>query len=458
LKKALIIAYIYPPIGGSGVQRTLKFARYLPQFGWQPIVVCGDDGEVFHDGYDSSLLAEIPPEAIILRTHFLSPLAFRRWIQKILGIKRRDQHTAGAKELIQGKTEGAVQKTSTMRRFLNYICSPLAPFEFPPIDAALYWAISIIPLCLRIIQKEKVDVIYSTSFPYSDHVTGYILKRLTGKPWVADFRDPWTQNPSAKNQGWRSRIDMWMEKAVLSHADRVIGVTPTEINGLRNLALQRPAHCFHLIENGYDQDDFKKDRFSSVGEQRNNRIITIAHVGMAYEGTVLPLLSAIRHLSHEDQARLKFLFIGGLPQLEMNWLAEHSLAAQVEVTARVSHREAIQAMQQADVVFLPVGEGPAWTGHYPGKLFEYLVCGTPILYIGPEGDAFKLISQTRAGYPLLSGDLDGAVRILHLIANDLAAFKSRFYFPNMEMIAHFERRNLTSQLAFHFDSLRYPWR
>lgn len=451
MKKVLIIAYIFPPIGGSGVQRTLKFTRYLPQSGWQPIVVCGDDGDVFHDGYDPSLLAEIPPEATVYRTRFRSPLALRRWLQKILRIKRRAQIDGGSHPTAQAVTE-RYQPPSRLRRFARLLSLPLAPFEFPPIDAALYWAISIVPLCLRIIQKEKVEVIFTTSFPYADHVAGYLLKRLTGKPWVADFRDPWTQNASARNTGWRRRCDEWMEKAVLSHADRIIGVTPTYLNELRSLAYRKPVDNFLVIENGYDLNDFPQVDRSGL-ESKNHRQVTIAHVGMAYDGTILPLLDAVQHLAYADQARLKFRFIGGLPPKETIWLADHPLVAEVEITPRLPHAQAVEAMQQADVVFLPIGGGQAWSGHYPGKLFEYMACGTPILLIGSGGDASRLVQLSGTGCPVEAGDLDGAVRILHLIATDLAEFRTRYYQPEPQLVTRYERKFLTQRLVGVFEAL-----
>jgi glycosyltransferase involved in cell wall biosynthesis len=320
--------------------------------------------------------------------------------------------------------------------------------EFPPVDAALYWALSIVPLCRRIIAKEKVDVIFTTSFPYSDHVAGLLLKRLTGRPWVADFRDPWTQNAAAGNRGWRRRLDRWVERRVLRHADRVVGVTPTYTEGLRSLAPDRQSVDFATIENGFDRDDFG----TPGGDRPRDGRITVAHVGMVYDGTALPVLEALAQMGTEA-AGLRLLFVGGLAPSEVGWLEDREVAARIEVRARVPHAQAIDAMRAADVLLLPVGVGPQWQGHYPGKLFEYMASGTPILMVGLEGDAAALVRASGTGCFVPAQD-GGAIRqTLALLAGSPEQFRSRFYHPRPEVIARYERRALTGRLAAVFDEL-----
>lgn len=163
----------------------------------------------------------------------------------------------------------AAGRAKGLRRLIQILTAPLAPFEFPLVDAGLYWALAIIPGCLHLIRQEKIDVIYSTSFPCSDHVTGYLLKKLTGLTWVADFRDPWTQNASARNSGWRFRLDQWVESRLLHTADRVIGVTPTYTAELHRLPPNRPETHFVTIENGYDLADFRLNA-ANIGHQIGN--------------------------------------------------------------------------------------------------------------------------------------------------------------------------------------------
>ena len=453
MKKVLMLAFIYPPLGGSGVQRTLKFSKYLPEFGWQPSVVCSDDPQVFQHGLDPSLLAEIPASVRVWRRRFVDPLGFRRRLQKLLG------RPGGAADepapLAAAQPGQADDKLASpgWRRLLRALASPLAPFEFPPVDAALYWALAIVPGCLKLIRREKIDVIYSTSFPYSDHVAGYLLKKLTGKPWVADFRDPWTQNASARNTGWRYRVDQWVEQKVLHTADRVIGVTPSYTADLLRLAPGRPAEHFVTIENGYDQADFPEQ--SALPEAPTAAAegcgqVTLAHVGFVYHGTALPFLRALEALGPAG-AKLKVRFVGGLPADETAWLADHAPAAQVTVEPRRPHAAALEVMRRADVLLLFALGGQGKSGHYPGKLFEYMASGRPILMIGPEGDAAELVQGSGTGCFVEANKPAQLLEVLQLLARQPEQFFQQHYQPQPEVILRYERKALTRRLAALFD-------
>jgi glycosyltransferase involved in cell wall biosynthesis len=452
MKKVLFITYIFPPIGGSGVQRTTKFVKYLPQFGWQPFVVCGNDGDVFRDGYDPSLVDEIPTGARIFRTRFISPLGMRRWMHQKLsrnGIKNPGQALENQADAEKIDNNGLHKNWRILFRILS---RPLSPFEFPPIDAALYWAISIVPLCMKIIRNEKIDLIYTTSFPYSDHITGYLLKLITGKPWVADFRDPWSKNPSAGNIGWRWKFDKRAEKRILHFADRIISVTPSYTQGFQQIVPHQPNHEFITIENGYDSFDFENN-VENNSTNHNYDKLRISHIGMVYNGTALDFFEAAKRLSQEDQSKLQVHFIGGLPPKEQQWISNNSLAWQMKVTGRVSHAQAIDEMRQSDIVLLLIGSGHHWEGNYPGKLFEYMKCGTPILLVGPEGDASRLLCESGTGCFVEAKMLDDITKALALLVNNPEQFRSQFFHPRKEIIARYDRCFLTSRLADVFSEL-----
>lgn len=449
-KKILMIAFIYPPLGGSGVQRSLKFTKYLPQFGWQPYVVCSDEADVFQAGWDDSLLAEVPAQARVWRRSFVHPLGLRRRVQKRFGVAARSLATAGSTgQEPRDKSVGGGGEPLSLRT-LRALTAPLAPIEFPPVDAALYWALAILPGCLRRIRREKIDLIFSTSFPYSDHVTGYCLKKLTGLPWVADFRDPWTQNASARNAGWRFQVDGWTERRVLHTADRIIGVTPAYTEGLRRLAPERAATDFVTIENGYDGVDFMG---GSADEGRSTpEVIELAHVGKLYNGTALPLLKALERLG-EAGDRLRVRFIGGLAEAEAAWLAEHPLSVELRIEGRIPHEQAVRYMRDADALLLLIGEGQAWMGHYPGKLFEYMASGKPILLIGPEGEAAGLVRRSGTGCTVRADDEAAILEALRLLIEQPEEFRRRYHQPRREVIAAYERRALAHRLAEVFDEL-----
>lgn len=486
-----MIAYIYPPLGGSGVQRTLKFSKYLPELGWQPYVVCGDDGQAFGDGLDPSLAAEIPASVQVWRRRWVNPLGLRRWVQGKLGMETANPGPASGEA-----AAGSGERPRGRRRLWQMLTAPLGPFEFPTVDAALYWALAIVPGCLRLIRREKIDLIYSTSFPYSDHVTGYLLKKLSGKPWVADFRDPWTQNASARNTGWRYRVDQWVEGRVLRTADRVIGVTPSYTADLRRLAQGRAAEDFVTIENGYDGADFPcaqssagqvaeadfprtqgsagqvaeadlpgvKDTAGKVAEADFVEIasqkppamtggrVRLAHVGFVYDGTALPFLRAVEALG-EAGARLQVRFVGGLGATEQDWLAGRRLAAEVKAEPRRPHQEALQVMREADFLLLILGTEAGWQGNYPGKLFEYLASGRPILFIGPEGETAQLIRRSGTGCFVDAKDEVGVVNRLKALSLGAERFRQAHYHPRAEVIGGYERRALARKLAGVFSGL-----
>lgn len=452
-KKVLMIAYIYPPLGGSGVQRTLKFSKYLPQFGWQPLVVCGDDPEIFATGTDDSLLADIPPEAYILRKPFISPFGLRRRVQRWSGITPKFTEIDNLQKPNTSTGTSSDQEINFTRRFFNLLSKPLSPIEFPPIDAGLYWAFSIIPLCLRIIKEQQVDLIYSSSFPYSDHLAGLILKRMTNKPWVADFRDPWSQNPASRNKGWRRNCDIIAENWVLKQADKIIGVTPSYTKGLRELAPFRQAIDSITIENGYDNDDFPRDKcIYGFHRDISNHKVTLAHVGHVYNGTAIPLFHALKELGPEGR-NLEIKFIGGFDNKEKEWIINNDINLQIIITERLSHDEAIKQMLLADFLLLLIGEGDRWKGHYPGKLFEYMHSGRLILMVGPEGVTSEFLRSTGTGVYIPTNDLNALVNVLQEIVNFPDQYFNRHYNPQKEIIERFERRQLTSRLASVFDDL-----
>lgn len=469
-----MIAYIYPPLGGSGVQRTLKFSKYLPELGWQPYVVCGDDGQAFGDGLDPSLAADIPASVKVWRRRWVNPLGLRRWVQGKLGMETANPGPASG-----AGAAGGGERPGGRRRLWQMLTAPLGPFEFPAVDAALYWALAIVPGCLRLIRREKIDLIYSTSFPYSDHVAGYLLKKLGGKPWVADFRDPWTQNASARNQGWRYRVDQWVEGRVLRTADRVIGVTPSYTADLRRLAVRRAAEDFVTIENGYDGADFpcaqssagevaeadfpctqssarevaEADfRFAQGSESEASERVRLAHVGFVYDGTALSFLRAVEALGEAGE-RLQVRFVGGLGATEQDWLVGRRLAAEVRVEPRRPHQEALQIMREADFLLLILGTEAGWQGNYPGKLFEYLASGRAILFIGPEGETAQLIRRSGTGCFVDARDEAGVVNTLKALSLAPDRFRQAHYHPRAEVIGGYERRALTGKLAGVFSGL-----
>jgi glycosyltransferase involved in cell wall biosynthesis len=441
---------MYPPLGGSGVQRTLKFTKYLPEFGWQPYVVCGDDPQAFNDGLDTSLLAEIPPEVWVWRRSYVSPFVLRQRVLKKMAMQPRKSAINLSPSLEEQPNSPAesYQEERLLQKLLRLAAKPLSPFENPPIDRALYWSLAILPGCMRLIRKEDIDLIYTSSFPYADHFAGYLIKRFTGLPWVADFRDPWSKNALSQNKGWRRSVDLWAEQKVLHNAERVINVSPTWTSDARRLAPKKDGNLFITLENGYDTVDFS----NRLDVKERKTFIELTHVGRLYDGTALPFFQALDQLGAEA-AQLKCRFIGGVCPEVANWLKNHKIGVSIETETRLPHSQAIERMRSTDVLLLVIGTAPLWHGVYPGKLFEYLASKTPILLIGPQGDTAELIKRTGTGCIVPGDDIDQIKAILQLLASDLDHFRQLYYNPRLDAIATFERRILTRKLANEFDKL-----
>ncbi len=451
--RVILIAYVFPPLGGSGVFRTIKFVKYLPQVGWDPVVVCGDHGRLFGLADDPTLLHDVPREAHVIRTRFVSPYGLRARLRRLFHVAPSIAGQAAPEPVGGDDTEGASNSLRPASELLVRLGRLLAPLEHPPIDAAFYWALSIVPLCCRLIEEENIDVIYTSSSPYSDHITGWILKLLTGKPWVADFRDPWTQVHNYKNHGLRRSFDLLAEQCVLRGADRVIAVTPSQTQGLRNLVPKQEPLKFTTIENGFDLDDFVLDGKMLKVPSRNpgNRTV-LSYVGINREGTAIEFLDALARLGPAGKA-LTVRFVGGLAAQELAWLQERSMDARVEVIGRVPHPEAVQYMQTSDVLLMILGDGARWKRIYPGKLFEYMAARKPVILTGPEGDASDLLEVSGIGVRLPLERPDEALSMLRLLAADPSAFRERYYHPKPEIIARYDRRALTERLAAIFDEL-----
>lgn len=390
----------------------------------------------------------------------ISPLRLRHTVQKILGLKSAGNPAKTAFKPAPPPAQAG------KHGFLRFLLSPLAPFEFPAIDSAIYWSLAILPGCIKLIRREQIDAVFTTSFPYSDHVTGFLLKKLTGIPWVADFRDPWSLNESARNHGWRYRVDQWVEKIILHNADRVVGVTPTYTADMRRLAPTRASQCFVTIENGYDAADFPTPPPGSTGlepsspepQVQPDQPVRLAHIGFLYAGTAIPFLQAVHELG-PIAARLHLSFTGGLSANESAWLEQHPLAAPMIVQPRVSHAQAIQRMRQSDWLLLFALGGSQRSGHYPGKLFEYMASGVPILMIGPPGDAAELVQRSGTGIHFASDDQAGLTSAFLALAERPQGFRQEFYHPQPGVIQAYERRALTEKLASVLDEItggRHP--
>ncbi len=220
-KKLLIIAYCFPPLGGVGTLRTLFLTSHLAKFGWCTHVLTVREG-ASGQPQDQTLMAKIPPDFKISRTGYWDVTTPLRFMGKFFPSKWIEKLRAG-----------------------------LLP------DTYVGWLPFAYQQARRIIAREQIDMIYTVSFPHTAHLVGYLLKRRTGKPWLADFRDEWTQNPFIFYRWtWQRRADVWLEQRVIQAADRIVVTTEPYRDCMQSLLPAGARGKVTVITNGFEPNDF----------------------------------------------------------------------------------------------------------------------------------------------------------------------------------------------------------
>jgi glycosyltransferase involved in cell wall biosynthesis len=358
MKRVLIVAYHFPPLGGIGVQRTLKFAKYLPQFGFEPIVLTVRNRSI--GVLDPTLLEEVPPEAKVIDT-FSAEHRFLR-ASRLIGVSSKW-------------------------------------FLLP--DAYIGW----LPFAVRrgeaIIRKEDVDIIFATAPVFTSLLVGHLLKRKTGKPLVLDFRDSWTQNVfETYPTRLHLKLEEKMESLVLRSADHVVTTTAEMARALMEKYPFIRSRC-ETIPNGFDSSDFGGLERSASSDR-----FTITYTGRLYGvRTARPFLTALSSLVGRNRIlrdKMRVVVAGPKHESTLRLVQELGLEDIVEIKGFLSHRESLQLMVNTDVLLLVmsqeevVGNGIG-TLMIPGKTLEYLAAKRPILALAPEGAVSELVRRTGSG-------------------------------------------------------------
>lgn len=425
----LYLAYYYPPMGGAGVQRSLKFSKYFGDNGVQPVVLAALDASYTSD---PSLLQEVPASVPVHR------IAHQAAIQRLVELRARWRgHTASG--------EGAAAPAAAAAggtRLRDTLLAAYAALQFP--DDKAGWARRAFAPARDIVREQKIDLIFSSGPPVSSHALAARLSKACGVPWVADYRDLWTDNPAYAAPAWRRALDRRTEAAWLATAAGVVTVTPS----LQRVMRQRVrADCpVALIPNGYDEADFA----ATPPAAREPGICRVVHAGTFYgHQSPLPLLAGAELLLATQPAlaeRLRLRFVGQIgsrfePVLD-GFAARHP--GVLERTGLVGHQQSIAEMLAADLLLLVIGGGVAARGVLSGKVFEYLRAGPPVLLIGPtDGDAAQLLQAHARCHVADDADAPCIAAVLEATLAGVAAPA----LPQGAAPAQFERRELTRQLA-----------
>ncbi len=425
----LLVSYYYPPLGGAGVQRALKFSKYLGDFGVQVSVLAADNA-----GYvqDPSLLAEVPPALAVRR------VAHRPLLQRLMAL--RPARPAAAPSAMAGAAPPrAGLRDAALRLY--------AAAQFP--DDRGGWARRALAAGHALIREQRIDLVLSTAPPMSAHWLGARLAREAHLPWVADYRDLWTDNPGYAAPAWRAAIDRATESRWLRRAAGVVTVTPSWRERFERQIGRRCPIAF--IPNGYDEADFAH----ASAAPRSDGCFRLLHTGTFYgprdPGTLLDGLDRYLKRGVPAARPLRLRLVGNMggrfAQLLQQFERQHP--GVVEQCAYVPHHAAISEMLAADALMLVVGAGRQGSadavvaGTLPGKIFEYLRAARPVLLLGDErGDAAALLRQHGQGWIADETRPEAIAAALQQMMD--AAPEQR---APAASVASFERRALAGTLA-----------
>lgn len=391
MKRVLIISYYWPPAGGSGVQRWVKFAKYLPFNGWQPVIYTPSNPEI--SSVDDTLSKEIPTKAEILKRRIVEPYGIYRFImgsksstdmKTLISEKGEVAATGGEVNPINGEKKSFKQNLSL---FIRGNC-------FIP-DPRVWWVKPSVKYLEKYLAKHPVDVIVSSGPPHSMHLIGHELSQRTGIPWIPDFRDPWTKMYYFKNLRLTrasERKHMKLEQMVLDDAAAVLSVTPFVQRDFQ----ARTKTPVAMITNGFDPSDF------AAAEPHKDGFFNIVHTGLFAVDSdpeeLWKILQAKCAENEEFRSKLRLRLVGKVDEEIVTSIKAHGLDGNIVRLGYLPHGKAVSEQKGADLLLLPLRNDPEYAMILPGKLFEYLAASRPVLGLGQEKGAMaQVLEETGAG-------------------------------------------------------------
>jgi len=412
MNKVLVVTYYWPPSGGAGVQRWLKFSKYLPEFGWEPIILTVDPEYAAYPVTDFSLKEDLPSLVKVYSTPAINYFGiYKKDISKI--------PSAGFANSIDNTLKGK------LLRFIR------GNFFLP--DPRKGWNKYAFEKACELIETEGIKNVITTSPPHSTQLIGLkIKKKYPALNWIADLRDPWTDIYYYKQfypTFFSKLIDLGYEESVLRKADKIITVGAS-LKNLFSLKVKGIENKTEVITNGYDKDDF-----SGIIANKPSRF-TITYVGTLSD--IYPVDGFLNALYSFKEKGNEFIlrFIGTVSQKQKDLIQSQTGASIVEFIPYVDHTEAIKYMLNTSVLLLIIPDHQSNKSIITGKLFEYLASGKPIVCLGPaDGDAAGIIENTGHGITFSYTDSKGVSEYLSSLISDISIIEkmSPEIFSRMEL-------------------------
>lgn len=422
IRKILIITYYWPPSGGGGVMRWLKMSKYLPGLGWKPIIYTPENPDASVN--DESLTEEIHPETEIIKTPIWEPYSLFR---KLTGKKKGEKFKAGY--ISEASSGDWKSKLSVFIR---------GNFLIP--DPRKFWIKPSVKFLKKYLQEHPVDLIVSTGPPHSMHLIALGLKKHVDIPWIADFRDPWTDIDfyrKLKLTRWADRKHRKLERKVLETADHVVTVSNSWAKDLQKKNYKK----IEVIHNGFDPQDFENVSFP------NNNTFSITHLG-AFNRDRNPsmLWKVLGQLAKENNNFKKTLCIQLIGQTDLfviQDIKKNGLKKNLVQTDHLPHKKGLDELSKSQILLLPINNSPNAYGILPGKMYEYMAVKRPILAIGPSGADFaRILEETKSGIAVEYSDMEGMKAALKNYFNLYQKGELRIHSTSTDK---FSRKNLAQK-------------
>ena len=420
-KKLLIITYYWPPAGGPGVQRWLKFVKYLPDFNVQPIVYVPENPT--YPIIDNGLQSEVSDNAIILKNKIVEPYG----LASFFGKNKTKKISSGI--IPNQKKQSFVEKTLLWVRGNIFIP-----------DARFLWVKPSVTYLKKYIQENDIDTIITSGPPHSLHLIGLQLKKELNIKWLADFRDPWTTigyHKALKLSSYAEKKHKDLEKEVLNSADTIIVTSKTTKTEFQVIT-SRP---IEVITNGYDIEHVEKQPLDNK--------FSLAHIGsFLSERNPRILWQALQELVTENETfknDFQLKLIGATSQEVLDTISEFELTNYVLNLGYVSHQEAVEHQRKSQVLLLIEINSDETKSIIPGKLFEYMISERPIIAIGPEGSDFaEIITSTNTG---VFFTYDKKEELKAVLLNYYELYQKNNLKVNAVGLQQYSRKNLTEKLV-----------
>lgn len=430
MKKVLIITYYWVPSGGAGVQRWVKFTKYLRNFGWEPVIFTPQNPE--YPALDPSLEKDVPSDVEVIKTPIWEPYNIYR---NLMGEKN---------EPINAGFISENKKSGWKERFSIWI---RGNFFIP--DPRRFWVKPSVNFLKKYISENQIDAIVTTGPPQSMHLIGAGLKKFFPTlPWLADFRDPWTNIDFYEDLHLTKIADHvhhQLEKKVVRNADAVVVVT----KGMQEEFLKLQPKRIEIIPNGFDEEDFHSN------ETELDEKFTISHIGTLNaarnQTTFWKVLNELCTENEQFKSDLLIQLIGKVDYTVVEEINENNLKDNFVKIDYLPHNEAIAKQMSSQVLLLLINQTNNAKGIVTGKLYEYLAAHRPILGIGPtNGEVSEILTSTQGGGVIDSND---AKKMKEAILQYYKQYKNHSLTVPTDSVEKFSRKNLTHDLANLLDSL-----